>query len=178
MDWLRAPEIQGMAALIAIGQVAFAIAKNLKQPGRAPAPAAENDSQPLSPSPSRIAIILGTVLFLVLGWIIYSIPWAIMASLLGGAPNMVLSVLFFTFGAFTALGVLFTKGPALGGFLGGGLPFAMYTLYSLNEQMTAMVSPFTWFAVSGIISGLIGAVTGQVIVRIMQILKLPIPLYK
>ncbi len=123
MEWLRAPELQGIAALIAIGQVLFAIMRSLKHTPASTAPQPVSTAQSLHPAAaSRVAGSFGALLFLLFGWLIYSIPWALLAVAFHYPPTMVISLLFFILGAFIALGVLLTRAPIIGGLLGGGVP--------------------------------------------------------
>jgi hypothetical protein len=179
-DILRAPELQGIAALIAIAQIVFTIGKALWPPERSDSTSGETlpRTSYAPSSPSRFGVALGAVLFLVLCWLMYCVFWAGLAFALRFPPGMVISVTYFVLGAFVALGVLITKMPLIGGFLGGGLPLGTLALYfvSINTSMAAMAPGLAWFTVFGIFGGLLGAVIGVSIVQLMRVLKLPLPM--
>lgn len=184
-SWVESDTLQGIAAIVAIGEAAVGVMMFIRSTPRPNPRAAMRDTihSPVPPSlpdgfSSRLAAALGAVLFLVLGWIVFSIPWSILALSMGYRPEIVLSFLFFILGASAALGALLTRHPAVGGFLGGGLPFGILALYyfSINPNMKDVApSPLTWFAVFAIIGGLIGALTALTLVSVMHLLRLPVP---
>jgi hypothetical protein len=180
MELLRAPELQGIAALIAILQVVIAVVKSLRSSTPVQSGGQPNSTQPSSGSTlSPIKSAIGSVVLLIVSWVIYCIPWVLLALAMSFPPSMVLSALFFALGAFTALGVLVSKFPMVGGFLGGSIPLGALALFytSSNAQMFNTASPLAWFGVFFIFGGLIGAVTGPAALRIVQMLGLPVRLW-
>src|SRR5262245_32830497 len=131
MEWFSHPEHQVIAVLIAITQLVF----TAQYPGL--------DVSQSSSIPARI--VRGIVL-LVVGWVIYGIPWALLAFSMRFPPSMVLSPLFFVLGAFTVIGAITTRNPRIGGFIGGSVPLATLSLFflSFNPQMQATAPLLAW----------------------------------
>ncbi len=176
--WLKSPELQGAAALIALIEFGILTWKSLRRPSQAPV-------QPPSPPPtphdkpvdSAYAKIIGIVLLLITGWITYSIPWTLIAYSINLSPMVVVSMLFFVLGSLPAIGALLTKAPAVGGFLGGGLPLGVYAIYgaSTDPSWNQIAPFFAWFVVFFLIGGVLGALTGPMTLKILRNLRLPLP---
>ncbi len=177
MDWLKAPELQGIAALIAIVQVVVAVVRSVRS-----APPAQPVGQPHAHPPSSASTLrfvssaIGVVVFFIVGWILYSSLWALFALAMGFPASMVLSTLFFALGAFPALGVLLTTSPLVGGFFGGGIPLGTLALFyaSSHAHMLTIATPLAWFGVFVLFGGLIGAMTGPAALRMVQMLGLDV----
>ncbi len=156
MEWLSQPEHQGIAVLIAMAQVIFAV---VQYPGAAAS----------QPSGTLVRMVRG-ILLLAAGWVIYSIPWALLAFSMRFPPSMVFSPLYFVLGAFSVIGAITARNHIIGGFLGGSVPLGTLSLFYLssNPQMQAAAPPLAWFGMFMVFGGLLGALTGPAALGIMQ----------
>ncbi len=179
MEWLRSPELQGIAALTAILQIIIIAGKGLAASRGASTGREAPASSFVSASPRRsiTAHIIGGLVVVTLAWLFYSIPWAAMAFAMRFPAHMVFSMMFFMLGSFTAAGALLTRWTPVGGFLGGGLPLGMLALFyaSSTPEFQATASPFTWFIVFLIFGGLLGALSGPAAIKSTELLGLPLP---
>lgn len=178
MEWLESPKLQGIAALVTIAQIALLAAQTLQRDTGTPRQAAAITAD-VPPRPARrvTTALAGSLLALVLAWLLYSLPWAGMALALGMPAAMVVSPVFFALGAFTALGALLVRWPTLGGFLGGALPLGLLALYfaSINAQFREIAPTAAWFGVFAIFGGMLGLLSGPTSLRLTQWLGLPLP---
>lgn len=170
MEWLQAPELQGIAAIVAILEFILMLLQGVKPSNPSTGGGTAN--------PSVAERMKGFVFFLLLGWITYSIPWVIIAFGMGFSLWIVFNPIFFVLGSFPPLGSIVTKSVFLGGFLGGSLSLGSLALYwsTFNSQMSAVAPPFAYFVVFAVIGGCFGALTGPTTVKLAKSLKLPLPL--
>ncbi len=134
-----------------------------------PAPSAEAPRR-------RLMAALGLLLFFLLGWIAYSFPWVLLAFAMGFPPSVAVSVAVIVLAGLTMLGILLTKNPVLGGFLGGAFPLGTLALYysSINPAMK-VPDGFAWFSVFAVVGGYFGGITALIVIEIMRFLNLRIP---
>lgn len=184
MDWIKSPELQGVAALMAVLEFAFLIWGNFRSSGsgnqivQTPALSGPGSPGPKSPSANIPLRVAGIVFLLACGWLTYSLPWAVIAFALNFSPAAtIFNFIFLILGSLPPLGALMTKSMSVGGFLGGGIPLGLLALFwsSANPAMQAVASPFAYFLVMVVIGGLLGTITGPATIRLARILKLPVP---
>lgn len=187
MSWLTSDELQGIAALVVVVEfMVMFVWDRLTKPTAASNSAATTIPSPVgkTASPQNVVIQIGGVVFLfVVGWIIYSSPWGVMAFALSSfdpklpSYSLVFHFLFLVLGSLPPLGSLMAKSVIIGGFLGGALPLGLLALFlsSLDPNMQATTSPFAWFTVFFVFGGYLGAVSGPATVKLAQALKIPLP---
>lgn len=156
MVWLDQMEHMGILALIALLQIGFTVAYTPDVLGARSAGI-----------PVRIAQALT---LLITGWIVYSVPWALLAFSMRFPFSMLLTPLFFVLGGFTVIGAITTKTPMVGGFIGGSVPLAALSLFyiSSNPQMQEMAPPLAWFGLFMLFGGMLGALTGPATVKLAK----------
>ncbi len=176
MEFLKLAEWQGIAGIIAI--IEFIILLKDRTPG------ASSLSYTHTPDSSQKSVtkgpirVIGLIVFMLLGWILYSLPWAVLAFGLGFSWWMVLSPTFLVLGSLPSLGSVVVKSAFLGGFLGGAIPLSSLALFltSIHPQMLTAGNYFAYFVTTFVLGGLIGALSGPGTVRVVQKLGLPLPL--
>ncbi len=163
MEWLNQQEHQGIALLIAVFQL---IITGVYYPLPESAPPLE-----------RTERILRAAILLLAGWVIYSIPWALLAFSMGFPPAMVLSPLFIVLGGFAVIGALTTKSPRIGGFIGGSVPLATLSLFylSANPELQETGPPLAWFAMFMIFGGMLGVLAGPTAMGVTQAVRFGAP---
>lgn len=166
MQWLGNSEHQGIIILIAILQFVFAVARY--------------QGPDIPQLPGMLARGTRVIVLLVVGWIIYGIPWALLAFSMRFPPSMVFNPLFFVLGAFTVIGAITARAPIVGGFIGGSVPLATLSLFflSVNPRMQATAPPLAWFGLCMTFGGLLGALTGPATLGIVRAVKLRAPVWR
>ena len=179
MEFLKSPELQGIAAIIAVIEFSILLWDRVKPTSTPPSSGAPSASAHSPVSPSSVpARVLGLIIFLFLGWITYSFPWAVLAFGMGFPWRLVLSPTFLILGSLPPLGSIAAKSIFLGGFSGGAIPLGSLALFwaSINPQMSSVGSPFAYFVVFSVFGGILGALSGSATVKLTQQLGLPLPL--
>jgi len=178
MEFLKAPELQGIAAIIAIIEFVILLLRS-ETKSTSGIPHLGKSSTNSGSSSKGFARVVALIVFLSLGWLIYSLPWVVLAFALGlPGERLVLSPMFFVLGTLPAIGALIVRYQFLGGFLGGAIPLASVTLFiaAVDAQMSSITTPFALFVMSSFIGGAVGALSGPATVNVMQRLGLPLPL--
>lgn len=199
-NWLSSPILQGAAALVAILEFMGLGLFRANEYQRQSQPPAQQTGRPVATQSKwpwaqggqpgitrsfRAAagldirfLLIEVTLIIVIGWIIYSIPWALLffaARLPGLPPQTVISFLFLVLGSLPAIGSAFAKSPKVGGFIGGAVPLSLVTLFlssygSLSMDLGAGrgFNPFSLFILAFLIGGVWGSVVGLTTVDVVE----------
>ncbi len=130
------------------------------------------------PSPSVTSRLGGALLVLIVSYALFAGVWAVLAFVLKGQPNMVISSGFVMFATPSGFLALVMRWPFVGGFLGGATPLSMFALYHAEEMTRntqSSPSALAWFVVFFIFGGMIGALTAGPMVIAARSLGVPLP---